>query len=164
MTPAVLELADGRRLAYSRVAGAGPGVVFLGGFRSDMTGTKAAFLEAWARERGRAFLRFDYTGHGASSGDFEAGCIGDWARDAGDALLRLPFSHFQIPLLELAAALRAERRRLDAEGFALGADWDAMAEGIEGFQRMLALADALPAGHRFWYFPSLNRDREADPA
>ncbi len=85
-------------------------------------------------------------------------------RRGAAALLRLPFSHFQIPLLELAAALRAERRRLDAEGFALGADWDAMAEGIEGFQRMLALADALPAGHRFWYFPSLNRDREADPA
>jgi pimeloyl-ACP methyl ester carboxylesterase len=64
-------------------------VVFLGGFASDMTGTKAAHLEAWARETGRAFLRFDYTGHGASSGRFEEGCIGDWARDAADALARL---------------------------------------------------------------------------
>ena len=70
--------------------GAGrPGVVFLGGFASDMTGTKASFLEGWARERGRAFLRFDYTGHGASSGVFEEGCVGDWAQDAEDALARL---------------------------------------------------------------------------
>ena len=51
-----------------------------------MTGTKALFLENWARQRGRAFLRFDYTGHGQSSGRFEEGCIGDWARDARDAI------------------------------------------------------------------------------
>ena len=57
-------------------------MVFLGGFRSDMTGTKASFLEAWAKARGQAFLRFDYTGHGASSGDFLDGTIGGWARDA----------------------------------------------------------------------------------
>jgi hypothetical protein len=50
---ATLDLPDGRRLAYHRAAGKAPGVVFLGGFRSDMTGTKATFLEAWARERGR---------------------------------------------------------------------------------------------------------------
>lgn len=84
-----LDLADGRRIAYHRRAGRGPGVVFLGGFRSDMTGTKAGFLEAWARSQGRAFLRFDYTGHGASSGAFADGCIGDWTRDAADALTRL---------------------------------------------------------------------------
>ena len=65
------------------------GVVFLGGFRSDMTGTKASWLEDWARARGRAFLRFDYTGHGQSSGAFEDGCIGDWAGDAADALAAL---------------------------------------------------------------------------
>ena len=84
-----LDLPDGRRIAYRRSAGEGPGVVFLGGFRSDMTGTKAAFLEGWARARGRAFLRFDYTGHGASSGDFRALGVGDWAQDARDAILRL---------------------------------------------------------------------------
>jgi pimeloyl-ACP methyl ester carboxylesterase len=82
----ILALPDGRRLAYRRVAGASPGVVFLGGFRSDLTGTKASFLDAWARARGQAFLRFDYTGHGASSGDFRDGAIGDWVRDAADAL------------------------------------------------------------------------------
>ena len=54
-----------------------------------MTGTKATWLEGWARDRGRAFLRFDYTGHGQSSGRFEEGAIGDWARDAGDALAHL---------------------------------------------------------------------------
>lgn len=84
-----LDLGGGRRIAYRRSAGAGPGVTFLGGFRSDMTGTKAEFLHDWAAARGRAFLRFDYTGHGASSGDFEAGCIGDWAADAMAVLDRL---------------------------------------------------------------------------
>lgn len=84
-----LETAQGRRIAYDRVAGTGPGVVFLGGFRSDMTGTKAQYLEAWARAQGRAFLRFDYSGHGQSSGAFEEGCIGDWAQDAMAALAAL---------------------------------------------------------------------------
>jgi pimeloyl-ACP methyl ester carboxylesterase len=89
MEHATLELPDGRRIAYRRTEGRGPGVVFLGGFRSDMTGTKAQFLEAWARARGQAYLRFDYTGHGASSGRFEDGAVGDWTRDAGDAVARL---------------------------------------------------------------------------
>jgi pimeloyl-ACP methyl ester carboxylesterase len=71
-----------RRIAYARTAGQGPGVVFLGGFMSDMTGTKAQFLQDWATRQGRAFLRFDYSGHGQSSGAFEEGCIGDWAEDA----------------------------------------------------------------------------------
>ena len=70
------------RLAYERLDGAGPGLVWLGGFKSDMTGTKATFLGDWARERARAFLRFDYSGHGASEGVFEEGCISDWAADA----------------------------------------------------------------------------------
>ena len=73
---------QGRRLAYAQSAGAGPGIVFLGGFKSDMQGTKALFLQDWAATRGRAFLRFDYSGHGQSSGAFEDGCIGDWATDA----------------------------------------------------------------------------------
>ena len=86
MDSETLDLPDGRRIAYRRSEGRGPGVVFLGGFRSDMTGTKAHFLEAWARARGQAYLRFDYTGHGASSGDFEALGVGDWAHDARDAV------------------------------------------------------------------------------
>jgi pimeloyl-ACP methyl ester carboxylesterase len=84
---------DGTALAYARTPGRGPGVIFLGGFRSDMTGTKATFLEGWARARGRAFLRFDYSGHGASGGRFEDGTIGRWAGDTlalVDALTRGP--------------------------------------------------------------------------
>ena len=71
-----------RRIAYARTEGQGPGVVFLGGFMSDMTGTKAQFLQDWATAQGRAFLRFDYSGHGQSSGAFEEGSIGNWAEDA----------------------------------------------------------------------------------
>ncbi len=84
-----LETEQGRRIAYHRTPGRGPGVVFCGGFMSDMTGTKALHLEAWARAEGRAFLRFDYSGHGESSGRFEEGCIGDWAEDAMAALTGL---------------------------------------------------------------------------
>jgi len=73
---------QGRRIACHLTPGAGPGVVFLGGFRSDMTGTKAQFLQAWAKRTGRAFLRFDYSGHGGSGGAFLDGCIGDWTEDA----------------------------------------------------------------------------------
>ncbi|KAJ54152.1 alpha/beta hydrolase [Actibacterium mucosum KCTC 23349] len=77
---------NGRTIAYHRTEGAGPGIVFLGGFKSDMAGTKAVYLEEWARAQGRAFLRFDYSGHGESSEAFEDGCIGDWAQDAMDAI------------------------------------------------------------------------------
>jgi pimeloyl-ACP methyl ester carboxylesterase len=87
--PAFLETPQGRRIAHHRTPGAGPGVVFLGGFRSDMEGTKALHLEAWARATGRAFLRFDYSGHGRSSGRFEDGAIGDWAEDAVAAVTAL---------------------------------------------------------------------------
>ncbi len=73
---------QGRRIAFHQTAGIGPGVVFLGGFKSDMGGTKAMFLADWAAARGRAFLRFDYSGHGGSGGAFEDGCIGDWLEDA----------------------------------------------------------------------------------
>lgn len=76
----------GGHLAFRRAPGRGPGVVFLTGFRSDMTGTKAITLESFCRERGQAFLRFDYSGHGASSGVFTEGTIGDWAADAIFAL------------------------------------------------------------------------------
>ena len=87
--PDQIETAQGRRLAYHRTDGSGPGVVFLGGFMSDMSGTKAVWLEDWARSNGRTFLRFDYSGHGESSGKFEDGCIGDWAEDAYHAVTAL---------------------------------------------------------------------------
>ncbi|WP_422049630.1 alpha/beta fold hydrolase [Shimia sp.] len=72
---------QGRRIAYHKTEGAGPTVVFLGGLKSDMEGTKAVHLEAWAKAREQSFLRFDYSGHGESSGTFEEGCIGDWHED-----------------------------------------------------------------------------------
>lgn len=79
----------GRRIAYHFTPGQGPCVVFMAGFMSDMGGTKAIYLEAWARAQGRAFLRFDYSGHGDSSGVFAEGCIGDWAADAMAAIADL---------------------------------------------------------------------------
>lgn len=85
-----IDTPQGRRIAVMREAGTGPAVVFLGGFRSDMTGTKAAWLASWARERGRAFLRFDYSGHGRSGGTFEEGTIGAWAEDARAVLDTVP--------------------------------------------------------------------------
>jgi pimeloyl-ACP methyl ester carboxylesterase len=77
-----LDTTSGRRIAYNRLEGEGTGIVFLGGFMSDMAGTKAVALEQWAAAQGRPFLRFDYSGHGVSSGAFVDGCIGDWAEDA----------------------------------------------------------------------------------
>lgn len=73
---------DGARIAYLRRDGRSPTVVFLGGFSSDMTGTKASHLDDWCRDRGQAYLRFDYQGHGASSGRFVDGTIGTWRDDA----------------------------------------------------------------------------------
>ena len=86
---AYFETDQGRHIAYHLSEGQGPYVVFLGGFKSDMGGTKAVFLEEWARSRGRGFLRFDYSGHGQSSGAFEDGAIGDWAADACAAISEL---------------------------------------------------------------------------
>lgn len=84
-----LQRGDGNTIAYATTPGRAPTVVFLGGFRSDMTGTKAVALEAWAEKRGQAFLRFDYLGHGQSSGKFEDGTIGRWLDDSLAAIDRL---------------------------------------------------------------------------
>ena len=73
---------DGTRLAYRHRAGHGPTIVFLSGYMSDMSGTKAEALDAWAAAQGCAFLRRDYSGCGASEGRFEDGTIGRWRDDA----------------------------------------------------------------------------------
>ena len=73
---------DRPRLAYHHTEGRGPAVVFLPGYASDMTGGKATALEAWAKRAGRAFLRFDYAGCGASEGRFEEQTLADWRDDA----------------------------------------------------------------------------------
>jgi pimeloyl-ACP methyl ester carboxylesterase len=80
--PEILRRHDGATLAYHRVPGAAPGVVFLAGLRSEMSGTKALYLDEYCRRRGRAYVRFDYFGHGASSGDFSDGTVGRWCEDA----------------------------------------------------------------------------------
>ncbi len=86
MTLHYLDTPHGTRLGYHKTEGTLPGVVFLGGFMSNMQGAKALALEQYCRKRGRAFLRFDYSGHGESSGRFEDGAIGDWKADALFAL------------------------------------------------------------------------------
>lgn len=83
--PDWLEVGHGpsrRRLAFLSQAGAAPPVVWLGGFRSDMRATKAEAIGAWAQQEGRAFLRFDYGGHGESDGNFAQFTLTDWLEDA----------------------------------------------------------------------------------
>lgn len=77
-----LDRGDGEKVAYRLQEGRVPGVMWLGGFRSDMDGTKAQAVAAWAGRTGRAFLCFDYYGHGRSSGDFRQGTISRWRDDA----------------------------------------------------------------------------------
>jgi len=83
--PAFIEVGEGndrRRIAVRARDGASPGLIWLGGFKSDMTGTKALALEAWAAEHGRACVRFDYSGHGESGGAFSDGTIGRWLEES----------------------------------------------------------------------------------
>ena len=84
--PQILTRDDGTTIAYHCINGKSPGVIFLTGFKSDMAGGKALALEALCQDRGQAFLRFDYFGHGESSGLFKDGTIGLWAEDAVYAL------------------------------------------------------------------------------
>jgi pimeloyl-ACP methyl ester carboxylesterase len=79
--PSYLEIGDDLRLAYRHRAGRGPTLVFLPGYMSDMEGSKALALDAWAGSQGRAMLRFDYAGCGASSGDFERQTLHGWRGD-----------------------------------------------------------------------------------
>ncbi|MEJ0063228.1 MAG: alpha/beta hydrolase [Alphaproteobacteria bacterium] len=73
---------NGIRLAFERGKGQSPGIMFLGGYASDMSGTKAGFLAEQCARAGYSYLRFDYRGHGQSAGKFQDGCIGDWSEDA----------------------------------------------------------------------------------
>ena len=135
-----LERGDGHRLACRRRRGASPGIVFLGGYASDMTGTKATFLDGWCRRRGQAFLRFDYLGHGQSSGAFADGTIGRWSDDALACLDRLTTGP-QILVgssmggwIMLALALKRPRRLAGLVGIAAAPDfsqdlWWAMTPG-----------------------------------
>jgi pimeloyl-ACP methyl ester carboxylesterase len=87
--PSILTRDEGATIAYHRRRGKTPGIVFLGGFNSDMTGAKAQALDAFCAATGRAFLRFDYFAHGASSGDFAEATIGRFLDDALAVIDRL---------------------------------------------------------------------------
>jgi pimeloyl-ACP methyl ester carboxylesterase len=82
-------VADGRRIAFRHVPGSGPTIVFLPGYRSDMAGSKATALSAWAESQGRACLLIDYSGCGESAGSFADGTLGRW-QDEAAALLAGP--------------------------------------------------------------------------
>jgi len=147
--PDYLTTTEGRRIAYRKQPGRGPGVVFLGGFRSDMTGTKAAFLADWAAARGRAFLRLDYSGHGRSGGAFEDGAIGDWFEDARAALEALTEGP-QVLVgssmggwIALLLAREMPERIVGMVGIAAAPDFteDSMWAGFDGGQRAALLRD-----------------------
>ncbi|WP_170325386.1 alpha/beta fold hydrolase [Ruegeria arenilitoris] len=129
-----LETPQGRRLAYHKSEGTGPTIVFLGGLKSDMEGTKAVHLEAWAQARGQAFLRFDYSGHGESSGTFEEGCIGDWHQDTVSAVSELT----EGPLIVVGSSMGGWQALLLAK---------AMPERIAGMVTIAAAPDFTEDGY-----------------
>ena len=109
-----------RRIAVRSRAGAMPGLIWLGGFKSDMRGTKAAALDAWAAEQGRAYIRFDYSGHGETGGDFRQGTIGRWLEESAAVFA----AHCRGPHIAIGSSmggwiallLARELRRRAAEG------------------------------------------------
>jgi pimeloyl-ACP methyl ester carboxylesterase len=133
-----LDRGDAIELAWSKLDGAGPTVVFLPGFRSDMTGDKATALAAFCATRGQAMVRFDYSGHGASGGRFEDGTIGIWAQDTLMVLDQLTEGKVVLVgssmggWLALLTALRRPERIAAIVGVAAAPDfteklmWDAM--------------------------------------
>lgn len=171
--PALLKLADGSRLAYHQTPGASPGVLFLGGFTSDMSGVKATALERWCRARGQAYLRFDYSGHGASDGRFADGTIGRWAQEALEVLDRLTDGP-QIVVgssmgawLMLLTALARPQRMAALLGLACAADftryllWDRLDESQRDRLRREGMI-RLPSPYGEPYTITLNLVEEAE--
>lgn len=140
-----LETEQGRSIAYHFHSGRGPTVVFLGGLKSDMEGTKAVHLEAWAQAAGLAFLRFDYSGHGESSGSFEQGCIGDWHEDTLAAVSALTTG----PLLIVGSSMGGWQALLLAK---------AMPERIQGMVTIAAAPDFTEDG----YWASFSEAQKAE--
>ncbi len=124
--PSYLEPEPGRRIAYLRLPGEGPEIVFLCGLRSDMRGTKASRLAELARARGWAYTRFDYRGHGASSGRFEEGTIGDWHDDTLLVLDRV----VQGPFLSVGSSMGG---------------WQALLAGLARPERLVGMVLVAPA-------------------
>jgi pimeloyl-ACP methyl ester carboxylesterase len=146
-----LDRGDGIRLAWAKTEGRGPTVVFLPGFRSDMTGDKATSLAAFCAGSGHAMLRFDYSGHGASDGAFTDGTIGTWAEDARVAIERL--TEGQLILvgssmggwIALLTALALNRRIAALVGIAAAPDFTVrmMSERLSLQQRVTLSQDGI---------------------
>ncbi|HWI86079.1 MAG TPA: alpha/beta hydrolase [Sphingomonas sp.] len=145
--PEYLDRPDLPRIAYELRAGAGPTIVFLPGYGSDMSGSKAVALDAWAEAEGRALLRFDYRGCGQSAGVFGEATLDDWRDDALDALDTLT----QGPIiligssmggwLMLLAALERSERVAGLVGVAAAPDFTEW--GFDEVQRATLAADGL---------------------
>jgi pimeloyl-ACP methyl ester carboxylesterase len=140
----ILSRHDGTSIAYNRLKGKSAGVVFLGGFMSDMTGSKAIALETHCKQRGQAFLRFDYSGHGQSSGAFSDGTISKWTDDAIFAIEKLSDGP-QILVgssmggwIMLLAALRMQKKVAGLIGLAAAPDFteDLIAHELNDEQRL----------------------------
>jgi pimeloyl-ACP methyl ester carboxylesterase len=101
----ILRRPDGETLAFKAVEGAGPTVIWIGGFRSDMEGTKALALEQAARERGWAFVRYDHFAHGLSSGDWKQATIGRWREDAIALIDSLPQLGLTGPVIPVGSSM-----------------------------------------------------------
>jgi pimeloyl-ACP methyl ester carboxylesterase len=159
-TSGFLERPGGERLAWRRVAGSGPTVVWLGGFRSDMAGTKAQALADWALAEGRSYLRFDYFAHGESSGDFAQGTITRWREDALavlDELVAGPAVLVGSSMGGWIACLSALARPAQVVGLALIAPAPDFTEKLMGPEiPPEGLADL--AAHGVWQRPSLYGD------
>lgn len=133
-----LDRGDGVHLAWARIAGNAPAVVFLPGFKSDMGGSKAMDLAEFCLARGQSMLRFDYSGHGGSEGAFEHGTIGQWTADALAVIDRLTDGRIILVgssmggWIALLAALARLERVAGLIGIAAAPDfterlmWDAM--------------------------------------
>jgi len=134
-----------RRIAWRCLEGAGPTLVWLGGFRSDMTATKASRIVEWGESAGRSVLRFDYSGHGASGGSFEEGTIGRWLEEslavirahAGEKPILVGSSMGGWMALLVARALQQEGRALGglvliapAPDFTETLMWDTFADHV----------------------------------
>jgi pimeloyl-ACP methyl ester carboxylesterase len=148
-THQILPRQDGTTIAYNRLEGKAAGVVFLGGFMSDMTGSKAIALEEHCKRRGQAFLRFDYTGHGQSSGAFSDGTIGKWTDDAIFAIEQLSEGP-QVLVgssmggwIMLLVALRLQKRVAGLIGIAAAPDFteDLIARELNDEQRLAMQRD-----------------------
>jgi len=96
---------DTNKIAYKQSKGAQPGIIWCGGLKSDMDGSKASALHAWADEQGRAFTRFDYFGHGVSSGEFRRGTITRWAADTVQVIDELTPSQKHGPQILIGSSM-----------------------------------------------------------